>query len=45
MIGMLRKYGTTAMAIDQPVDFSIPESTVILAVSYLKKLQKTRKNP
>lgn len=32
MIGMLRKYRTTAMAIDQPIDFSVPESTVILAV-------------
>ncbi|WP_449399199.1 recombinase family protein [Chryseobacterium wanjuense] len=32
MIGMLRKYKTTAMAIDQPVDFSVPESTVMLAV-------------
>ncbi|WP_241314047.1 recombinase family protein [Chryseobacterium arthrosphaerae] len=32
MIGMLRKYKTTAMAIDQPIDFSVPESTVMLAV-------------
>lgn len=32
MLGMLRRYGTTAMAIDQPIDFSIPESTVMLAV-------------
>ncbi|MCD0489967.1 recombinase family protein [Pedobacter sp. MC2016-14] len=32
MIGMLRRYRTTAMAIDQPIDFSVPESTVILAV-------------
>jgi DNA invertase Pin-like site-specific DNA recombinase len=32
MIGKLRKYKTTAMAIDQPVDFSVPESTVMLAV-------------
>ncbi len=32
MIGILRKYGTTAMAIDQPIDFSVPESTVMLAV-------------
>lgn len=32
MIGKLRKYRTTAMAIDQPVDFSVPESTVMLAV-------------
>ncbi|WP_312285364.1 recombinase family protein [Chryseobacterium gleum] len=32
MIGMLRKYKTTAMAIDQPLDFSVPESTVMLAV-------------
>lgn len=32
MIGMLRKYQTTAMAIDQPIDFSVPESTVMLAV-------------
>jgi DNA invertase Pin-like site-specific DNA recombinase len=32
MIGMLRKYRTVAMAIDQPIDFSVPESTVMLAV-------------
>ncbi|UKB78632.1 recombinase family protein [Chryseobacterium sp. MEBOG07] len=32
MIGMLRKCRTTAMAIDQPVDFSVPESIVMLAV-------------
>lgn len=32
MIGILRKYNTIAMAIDQPIDFSIPESTVMLAV-------------
>lgn len=32
MIGLLRKYKTTAMAIDQPIDFSVPESTVMLAV-------------
>ncbi|WP_294230875.1 recombinase family protein [uncultured Chryseobacterium sp.] len=32
MIGKLRKYNTTAMAIDQPIDFSVPESTVMLAV-------------
>lgn len=32
MIGMLRKYRTTGMAIDQPIDFSVPESTVMLAV-------------
>lgn len=32
MIGMLRKYRTTAMAIDQPIDFSVPECTVMLAV-------------
>ena len=32
MIGMLRKYKTTAMAIDQPIDFSVPESVVMLAV-------------
>lgn len=32
MIGMLRRYKTTAMAIDQPIDFSVPESTVMLAV-------------
>ncbi len=32
MIGMLRKYRTTAMAIDQNIDFSVPESTVMLAV-------------
>ncbi|MHA6697440.1 recombinase family protein [Chryseobacterium sp. A321] len=32
MIDMLRKYRTTAMAIDQSIDFSVPESTVMLAV-------------
>lgn len=32
MIGKLRKYKTTAMAIDQPIDFFVPESTVMLAV-------------
>jgi len=32
IIGMLRKYRTTAMAIDQLIDFSVPESTVMLAV-------------
>jgi len=32
MLGMLRRYGTTVMAIDQPIDFSVPESTVMLAV-------------
>jgi len=32
MIGILRKYKTTPMAIDQPIDFSVPESTVMLAV-------------
>ncbi len=29
---MLRKYKTIAMEIDQPIDFSVPESTVMLAV-------------
>lgn len=32
MLGILRKYGTTAKAIDQPIDFSVPESTVMLAI-------------
>lgn len=32
MIGILRKYNTTAMSIDQPIDFSIPGSTVMFAV-------------
>jgi site-specific DNA recombinase len=32
MIGLLRKNSTIAMAIDQPIDFSIPESIVMLAV-------------
>ncbi|CAA9203249.1 hypothetical protein FLACOL7796_04659 [Flavobacterium collinsii] len=32
MIGKLRKHKTTAKAIDQPIDFSVPESTVMLAV-------------
>jgi len=32
MIGLLRKYNATAMAIDQPIDFTVPESTVMLAV-------------
>lgn len=32
MIGILRRYNTKAMAIDQPVDLDIPESSVMLAV-------------
>ncbi|MBD1364654.1 recombinase family protein [Mucilaginibacter sp. ZT4R22] len=32
MIGILRGIGVQAMAIDQPIDFTIPESTVMLAV-------------
>jgi site-specific DNA recombinase len=32
MIGILRNIAVQAMAIDQPIDFSIPESTVMLAV-------------
>lgn len=32
MIGVLRKYSAIAMAIDQPIDFSVPESIVMLAV-------------
>ncbi len=32
MIGLLRKYNTTPIAIDQPIDLSVPESTVMLAV-------------
>lgn len=32
IISQLRKYNTTAMAIDQPVDLDIPESVVMLAV-------------
>lgn len=32
MIGILRKHNTRAMAIDQPVDLDIPESSVMLAV-------------
>lgn len=32
MIGILRKYNAVAMAIDQPIDFMVPESTVMLAV-------------
>ncbi|MBL7706761.1 MAG: recombinase family protein [Taibaiella sp.] len=48
MIGLLRKYKTTAMAIDQPIDFSVPESTGMLAV-YLsvpntKRRMNSRKN-
>lgn len=35
MIGMLRKYKTTAMAIDQPIDFLVSESTVMLTVYLL----------
>lgn len=31
MIGMLRRYNTTVTAIDQPVEFSVPESAVVLA--------------
>ncbi len=32
MISLLRKYNTKAAAIDQPVDFEVPESSVMLAV-------------
>ncbi|WP_429378468.1 recombinase family protein [Mucilaginibacter sp. UYCu711] len=32
MIGILRTINVQAMAIDQPIDFGIPESTVMLAV-------------
>jgi site-specific DNA recombinase len=32
MIGILRSINVKAVAIDQPIDFSIPESTVMLAV-------------
>lgn len=32
MIGILRKYHTRAVAIDQPVDLDVPESAVMLAV-------------
>jgi site-specific DNA recombinase len=32
MIGILRNVNVQAMAIDQPIDFKIPESTVMLAV-------------
>lgn len=32
MIGILRKLNTTAMSIDQPIDFDVPESSVMLAV-------------
>lgn len=32
MIGILRKCRATVMAIDQPLDLSVPESTVMLAV-------------
>ncbi|MEO6520634.1 MAG: recombinase family protein [Mucilaginibacter sp.] len=32
MIGILRKCNTSTMAIDQPIDLTIPESSVMLAV-------------
>jgi DNA invertase Pin-like site-specific DNA recombinase len=32
MISLLSKHNTTVTAIDQPIDFSVPESTVMLAV-------------
>ncbi|MFS2188916.1 recombinase family protein [Mucilaginibacter sp. Mucisp84] len=32
MIGLLREYNTTVAAIDQPIDFSIPENTVIFSI-------------
>lgn len=32
MIGILRSLNTTAMSIDQPIDFYVPESSVMLAV-------------
>lgn len=31
MLGILRRYRTTAMAIDQPLDLTVPESTIIMA--------------
>jgi DNA invertase Pin-like site-specific DNA recombinase len=43
VIGKLRKYKTTAMAIDQPIDFSVPESTVMLAVIF--SCSRSRKYP
>ncbi|HLW06753.1 MAG TPA: hypothetical protein VKY45_04255, partial [Marinilabiliaceae bacterium] len=41
MFGILRKYRTTAMAIDQPLDLSVPESTVYLQFIYPYQRQKT----
>ncbi|WP_457127368.1 recombinase family protein [Mucilaginibacter sp. HD30] len=32
MLGVLREINVQAMAIDQPIDFSVPESTVTLAI-------------
>jgi site-specific DNA recombinase len=32
MIGLLRRLNTKAMAIDQVIDFEVPESTVMLAI-------------
>jgi DNA invertase Pin-like site-specific DNA recombinase len=32
MIDILRKLNTVAMSIDQPIDFNVPESSVMLAV-------------
>ncbi|HEY0298678.1 MAG TPA: recombinase family protein [Arachidicoccus sp.] len=32
MIGILRKLNTTAISVDQPIDFDVPESSVMLAV-------------
>lgn len=32
MLGILRGFNTTPMAIDQPIDFEVPESIVMLAV-------------
>src|ERR1700676_3447097 len=32
MIGILRKLNTVAMSIDQPIDFNVPESSVMLAI-------------
>lgn len=33
MIGILRKHNTIPVAVEQPLDFSIPESTVMLAIA------------
>ena len=45
MIGILRNLNATVMAIDQPIDFTVPESTVMLAVySFIPEAENTKRS-